>query len=248
VECARFWSTWAWARQACVHWRRIGSALARRAAHGLPVSAPHLPLRSRPLPPIGLLSFLCSTTIAENLQPDEVLALLNEFQGELAAAVREHGGTIDKFMGDGMLAVFGAPEPLPDHASRALAAARAMLARIDALNAANPHRAPLRLGIGIQSGKVVAGCLGSGERLEFTVIGGTVNTASRLEALTKAKGVPVLIGEGTTGQTSAADLVPLDSVTLRGHSRPLPIFTFRELVPDTHPAQPNRPVESVDAA
>ena len=139
------------------------------------------------------------TSLAETLSPAEALALLNEIQGAFARAVRGEGGTVDKFLGDGMLAVFGAPEPIDDHAARAVEAAVLMRRALEATNLGRASRGepPLKMGVGIHSGPVVVGCLGSGAYLEFTVIGDTVNTASRLEGVTKEKGVDVIVSEET---------------------------------------------------
>lgn len=156
------------------------------------------------------------TRMAEELDPAKVLAVLNHIQGKLAEIVRQHGGTVDKFMGDGMLAVFGAPEPLEDHAARAMQAAEAMLGAL--------RDEPLQLGIGIHSGRVVAGCLGSGLRLEFTVIGDTVNTAARLESMTKEHGVPVLIGEETVRQSGHAGVVEMGETPIRGKAQSIKIY------------------------
>jgi class 3 adenylate cyclase len=152
------------------------------------------------------------TSYSEKLPPEHVFRFLNDIQGTLAKIVREYGGTVDKFMGDGMLAVFGAPEPLDDHQQRAIQAAEAM------------HQAmvgrEVKLGIGVHSGPVVAGCLGSGAKIEFTVIGDTVNVASRIESLTKEKGVPVLVSADTVRGTSSR-LEPIGEVTVRGRTEPL---------------------------
>lgn len=157
------------------------------------------------------------TSWSEEKQPLEVLAFLNEIQGTLADIVMKHQGTVDKFMGDGMLAVFGAPTPLEDHADRALAAARAMQAYMDA------NDWPIRLGIGIHSGEVVVGCLGAGVRMEFTVLGDTVNTASRLESKTKELGVSVLVS-GQTRSRASSTLESLGEVELRGKAERVAVF------------------------
>jgi adenylate cyclase len=209
------------------------------AAHG---AAPLLSLLTEPrsIEATILVSDLRGFTgISEKLAPASVLALLNEVQGALADTVREHGGTVDKFLGDGMLAVFGAPEPLEGHAEHALAAAGAMRRRVAQINAARSRRGEeaLRLGIGIHSGPVVTGCLGSGGRLEFTVIGDTVNTASRLEGLTKDKGVEVLISEETARRVPGEareralerghHLESLGEVAIRGRREPMTLHTIR---------------------
>lgn len=158
------------------------------------------------------------TSWSEERPPLEVLAFLNEIQGTLASIVLEHQGTVDKFMGDGMLAVFGAPAPLSDHAERAIQAAKRMQEYVATLT-----EAPIQLGIGIHSGEVVVGCLGSGVRMEFTVLGDTVNTASRLESATKTLGVSVAISQATADRAPST-LHPLGEVTLRGKSEPLTVY------------------------
>ncbi len=169
------------------------------------------------------------TSYAETLQPAEVLAFLNDFQGALSDVVVSHGGTVDKFMGDGMLAVFGADVPMPDHAARAIAAANAIRTRVAELN--RSRAAPLRIGIGVHSGPVVAGCLGRGARLEFTVVGDTVNTASRLEAVTKEKQADVLVSEESARRTPGAPLIPVGDVVLRGRKQPLTLYTLATQAP-----------------
>jgi class 3 adenylate cyclase len=158
------------------------------------------------------------TAWAEHRTPLEVLGMLNQVQGALAAIVDEHGGTVDKFMGDGMLAVFGAPRPEPNHADHALAAVARMcevMSRFDGL----------RPGIGVHSGEVVVGCVGSGIRMEFTVVGDTVNTASRLEAATKDHGVPVLISDSTQKRTRVL-LAAVGELAIRGRQERLMAWTL----------------------
>jgi adenylate cyclase len=158
------------------------------------------------------------TTWAERRSPLEVLSRLNEVQGVLAAAVLAEGGTVDKFMGDGMLAVFGAPQAQPDHADRALRT-------VDRILAAMRRFPDLTLGIGVHSGELVVGCLGSGIRLEFTVLGDTVNTASRLESATKELPVNVLVSEATRARATR-QLSPLAPITLRGRAEPVTVWTM----------------------
>jgi class 3 adenylate cyclase len=171
------------------------------------------------------------TSLAERASPAEVLGFLNRVQGELAEIVQRHGGTVDKFMGDGMLAVFGAPEPQDDHAVRALRAVSELVAAVFRIDSEGAAR--VRIGIGVHSGEVVSGCLGSGVRLEFTVIGDTVNTASRLESLTKEKGAVALVSEETLRRAEAQTrelplLEPVGEVTLRGRTRPLLVHRLIE--------------------
>ncbi|HEV7240702.1 MAG TPA: adenylate/guanylate cyclase domain-containing protein [Thermoanaerobaculia bacterium] len=171
------------------------------------------------------------TAFAEQLPPADVLALLNKVQGTFAEIVKEHGGTVDKFMGDGMLAVFGAPDPTSDHAERAIAAAQSMLESVCRLNASGDI-APVRIGVGVHSGRVVTGCLGSGARLEFTVIGDTVNIASRLEAMTKEKGVAAIISNETVvrAERPLSHFESLGTVAIRGRVQPLDIHSLKEHV------------------
>ncbi|MCB9669514.1 MAG: adenylate/guanylate cyclase domain-containing protein [Alphaproteobacteria bacterium] len=157
------------------------------------------------------------TAWSEERPPLEVLAFLNRIQGALAEIVMRHHGTVDKFMGDGMLAVFGAPTRLEHHADRALQAAAEMREAVEAMGG------PIQLGIGVHSGEVVVGCLGTGVRMEFTVLGDTVNTASRLESKTKEVGVPVLVSKATAAQATVG-LRPLGSVELRGKAGSLEVY------------------------
>lgn len=126
------------------------------------------------------------TTLTERLAPLELGELLRRHFQEMSAAIFEHGGTLDKFIGDGVMAVFGAPVPNPHGARNAADCALSMLARVAALNATLPADRQLGIRIGINTGKVIAGNVGSPERLEFTVLGDTVNTASRIEGVAAA--------------------------------------------------------------
>jgi class 3 adenylate cyclase len=175
------------------------------------------------------------TSLSEKMQPAEVFDLLNEVQGAFARAVRNEGGLVDKFLGDGMLAVFGAPEPIEDHALRAVEAAIAMRRELTTVNENRVKRGKveLRMGIGIHSGAVVTGCLGSGARLEFTVIGDTVNTASRIESLTKEHGVEVLVSEATyeriaeqSGTSELSIFSRVGQVAVRGRVDGLVVHTL----------------------
>ncbi len=166
------------------------------------------------------------TSLAEQMPPSEVFEMLNHLQGGLSEAVHSCGGIVDKFMGDGMLAVFGATEPGSNHARRAIDA----VGRIrKALDEQNRLRAGgrLKIGIGVHSGTVVAGCMGGGSRLEFTVIGDAVNTTSRLEAMTKEKNVDVLISEDTASRVPDLALEDLGVVAVRGRQKGLRIFTLK---------------------
>jgi adenylate cyclase len=142
------------------------------------------------------------TTLAESLEPPEVVRVLNAYFERMVDAVFEHGGMLDKFMGDGLMAVFGAPADLPDHALAAAQCALDMVARLRSVNEAleAQGRSALKIGIGLHTGPVIMGNIGSTKRTEYTAIGDTVNVASRLEARTKDLGADILMSEATAAQ------------------------------------------------
>jgi adenylate cyclase len=123
------------------------------------------------------------TAMSERLSPPEIARLLNNFFEEMLQEVFGEGGTLDKFIGDCIMAFFGAPEPQPDHADRAVAAALGMLNRLDELNANKSLGEPLQLRISINSGKAIIGDVGSSKRVDYTVLGSTINLAARMEGI-----------------------------------------------------------------
>jgi adenylate cyclase len=143
----------------------------------------------------------------------------------MVAAIFEHGGTLDKFIGDGIMATFGTPRPAPDDAQRAVAAALSMLDRLDGLN--NRFHADglpeLKIGIGIHSGPAIVGNIGTSARLEYTVIGDTVNTASRLESACKETGDPLLVSRAVADQLTVA-VEPRGEAVLRGKKAVIALF------------------------
>jgi adenylate cyclase len=145
------------------------------------------------------------TTFAETAQASEVIAQLNAMFEKIVPIVSAHGGHVDKFLGDGLLAVFGAPEGYPDHADRAVAAGHAIVTAI------NQDGSDLRVSVGVNTGRVVAGSIGGAGRLNFSVIGDAVNTAARVEAATRTTGDDLLL----TVQTRDAMTCPI-AVTSRG--------------------------------
>jgi adenylate cyclase len=152
-------------------------------------------------------------TAMTRLRPaDETVAMLNDFFAEMIDVVDRNHGIINKFLGDGFLALFGAPLEDPDAAANALAAARGMLAAVDRWNVSRPDKV-LRIGIGIHLGEAVTGTVGSPQRKEYTVMGETVNIASRIEQLTKQTGSQLLVStavhRATSGAHGAIDLGPL---------------------------------------
>lgn len=139
------------------------------------------------------------TTLSEHLPPEQVVRVLNRFLTEMTAAVMDHGGMLDKYIGDALMAVFGVPRETPDHADRALQAALDMRRRIERLNAeVEAEGLPtLGYGVGLHSGPLVVGAIGPSQRQDYTVIGDTVNVASRIESLTRKLGTDILISSGT---------------------------------------------------
>jgi adenylate cyclase len=152
----------------------------------------------------------------------------------LGGAVLDHGGTLVDQLGDGLMAVFGAPVEGVDHADRAVAAARAMagerLADFNGWLAAEGIAEGFRLGIGLNSGRVMSGTLGSERRIDYAVIGDTVNTAARIEELTKQTGHAVLIADQTrTNMTAGAeDLILVDEFEIRGKGSKIKLWTAPE--------------------
>jgi adenylate cyclase len=139
------------------------------------------------------------TTLSETLPPQEVLALLDDYFGHMTQIVMAHEGMVNKFLGDGMMACWGVPDHAENHAELAMRAALDMRAKLAELNAwRQQHGQPLlRIGIGLHTGVVAAGMLGGTQQHEYTIIGDPVNVASRVEGLTKAVGVDILVSEST---------------------------------------------------
>ena len=172
------------------------------------------------------------TAFTERTQPDRVIDLLNEYFGEMIDAIFHHGGTLVGYLGDGLLAVFGAPIPLDDHADRALAAAREMLAvRLPRFNRRVRERTlgnGFEMGIGLNSGLFIAGNVGSARRLEYTVYGDTVTTASRIEGMTKTTRQSVLIADSTRQALlrPPSDLVHVGEFDVRGKQSSIRLWTI----------------------
>jgi adenylate cyclase len=172
------------------------------------------------------------TPLSESLSPEDLIEVLNGYFGEMVAAIQKHGGMVDKFIGDAVLAVFGLTEGTENPAAAAVAAAREMQQRLKDYNARLAGRGLcLRSGIGVHAGEVVAGYLGSSERLEFTVIGHAVNVAARIESKAREPLPSLLFSDEVARRLAGAlDVREVDSVTLKGVAEPMRLFTVgREL-------------------
>jgi adenylate cyclase len=175
------------------------------------------------------------TGIAERLGPQETVSLLNEYFTEMVEVVFEHNGILDKYIGDAIMAVFGTPFPSPQDADNAVLVAIRMQQVLQALNrrrraAGGPE---LAVRIGINSGDVVAGNIGSARRMDYTVIGDGVNVAARLEAANKQLGTRILISGSTRALLRGSyRLRELDLIRVRGKRAPVPVFEVRGLAAD----------------
>jgi adenylate cyclase len=174
------------------------------------------------------------TTFAESRPVEEVITVLNRYQGTMSDAVLDHGGTLVSYLGDGLMAVFGVPIESLDHADRAVAAAREMATgRLSDFNdwlRTEGIADGFRMGIGLNSGRVMSGTLGSERRIDYTVIGDTVNSAARIEQLTKQTGHAILLADQTrTNMTGATDgLVFVDEFEIRGKQSRIKLWTADE--------------------
>jgi adenylate cyclase len=170
------------------------------------------------------------TPLSERLDPGAIAEFLSSFRTRATRAIEAHGGIVDKFVGDDVMGVFGVPAATPGDAANALAAGRALLAEIAAWNEKrqSAERRPVSVGIGIHYGQVFVGVIDGGQRLEFTVIGDAVNTAHRIEELTKTTGWPLLVSAELLGATRTRsplrDCHPLPPQIVRGRKGSLRLF------------------------
>jgi adenylate cyclase len=172
------------------------------------------------------------TTFSETREPAEVLEILNRYHGEMTEAVMGHGGTLISFIGDGIMAVYGAPIEYPDHADRALASAQEMLSeRLPRFNEWMGERGvgqEFQIGIGLNSGPVMVGNIGSRRRLDYTAIGDTTNTAARLEGMTKGTPWQLYLSDSTREalQAEPDDLEQVGEFEVRGRKAKIQIWTL----------------------
>jgi adenylate cyclase len=184
------------------------------------------------------------TTLSEKLSPEAVVALLNPYLEAMSKVIYKHGGTVDKYEGDAIMAFFGEPVPFEDHAVRALRAALDMRVALDELRKqweSEGRPTHIEMGIGVNSGEVFVGLLGSAQRINYTVIGDNVNLASRLQDLTKTYDWPVLISESAYQQVKDEfDAEFADAVTVKGKTKPVNVYRVicRKGASDSEKLQP----------
>lgn len=174
------------------------------------------------------------TALSEKAQPEEVIGLLRDFHGRMAREVFAHGGTVDKYIGDAIMATFGTPRTGPHDAANALACARAMLGSIEALNQQRSKAGvpPIAAGIGVHFGPVVLGDIGDEQRLEYAVIGDTVNVAARLEAMTREVDATLVVSDDLVARVKREDegnaalrgLRKSGSAAVRGRAEKVPVW------------------------
>jgi adenylate cyclase len=188
------------------------------------------------------------TTFAETLTPDRVIEVLNRYLSEMSDAILDHGGTLVAYMGDGIMAVFGAPIVQADHADRALSTAREMLAvRLPRFNGWLREQElgeGFRMGIGLNSGRVMSGNVGSERRVEYTAVGDTTNVAARIEQLTKGTPHQLMLSGATKESLTAQpdDLAFVDQIELRGRRAEIAIWALAE-EPEGPAPSPSSPAD-----
>jgi adenylate cyclase len=170
------------------------------------------------------------TALSETLEPEDVTYIMNKALTAQQKAVQKHGGMVDKYIGDAMMAIFNAPIDLANHEEKALACAIDIQINMIELNIELEAKGiePVKIGIGINTGYAVIGNMGSESRFDYTAIGDAVNTAARLESATKEKGVDLLIGENTE-KLCGLSLKELKSIKVKGKSKELKIFTLEKI-------------------
>ncbi|GAB4213697.1 MAG: adenylate/guanylate cyclase domain-containing protein [Rhodoferax sp.] len=173
------------------------------------------------------------TTVSERMPAPELAAMMNAYLGAMTAVIQRHHGTLDKYIGDAIMAFWGAPIARPDHARQAVLAALAMQERLRQLNQEFSARGwpALKIGVGINTGSMVVGDMGSPIRKAYTVMGDAVNLASRLEGISKVYGAAVVLGEATVTQAGDVCVRELDRIRVKGKTLPVTLF---EPLPDGH--------------
>jgi adenylate cyclase len=175
------------------------------------------------------------TSLSEKIPPETIVTLLNEYLSPMTQIVMGERGTLDKYIGDAIMAIFGAPLDVPDHSRRACQAALYMIEKLEKLNLdwekkRWPH---ISIGIGINTGEAIVGNMGANVRFEYTAIGDTVNLASRLEGLNKLYGTDIIVSKSTLDNLDPSEFLfrELDLVQVKGKERPIPIFELVDFYP-----------------
>jgi adenylate cyclase len=180
------------------------------------------------------------THLSEGLTPDELVGLLNEYLGAMTDILFRHFGTLDKYIGDAIMAFWGSPYPLKDHAYQACCCATEMVARLAELNRdwAAHGRPAIAIGIGVNTGPVNVGNMGSDKRLAWTVMGDNVNLASRLEGMTKEYRTQIIISESTYGHVKDQFVArEVDKIRVKGKHHPVTIYELMGPISDLHQHQ-----------
>jgi PAS domain S-box-containing protein len=176
------------------------------------------------------------TSLTEKLQPEEVVGMLNEYFETMVEVIFKYKGTLDKYIGDAIMAVFGSPLPLEDHAWKSLQTAIEMRHRLAEFNKRRKaeNKQEIKIGIGINSGSVISGNIGSSKRMEFTAIGDGVNLSSRLEGTSKQYGCDIVISENTYEECKDKVIVrELDRIRVKGKNEPVSIYELVALNTET---------------
>ena len=181
------------------------------------------------------------TTLSENMAPQELVNHLNVYFTAMTNLLMDYGGTLDKYIGDAIMGFWGAPLPQPDHAVRGCKCALAMMNKLKELNESWPEPKRINVGIGVNSGIITVGNMGSPLRMNYTLTGDHVNLASRLEATNKEYGTQVIVSEFTYGLVKEKFIVrELDNIRVKGKNKPVGIY---ELVDCLEPLEPPKSVE-----
>lgn len=180
------------------------------------------------------------TTLSENMEPERIVSFLNEYFTGLEKCIASHNGVINKYIGDAVMALFGAPVRTKTHAKDAWLAACDMRRELVEMNKKFPQEGlpEIRFGIGLHTGSVLAGNIGATNRMEYTVIGDTVNTASRIEGLCKAYKKDLLISESTAKEIQGQDFTFVDESEIRGRKEKVRLFTDSYGLLENHGANP----------
>jgi adenylate cyclase len=175
------------------------------------------------------------TSLSERMPPEALVSLLNEYLSPMTQIVMNERGTLDKYIGDAIMAIFGAPMNVPDHPKRACQAALYMIERLEKLNLKwkdiGWHH--ISIGVGINTGEAIVGNMGANVRFDYTAIGDTVNLASRLEGLNKFYGTQIIVSKSTLEDIGSSQFLmrELDLVRVKGKEKPISIFELVSFYP-----------------